>query len=349
STYNDAICSYGTYFQDRKQEDILNNEEDVVRRKKNVQTLTNHFYDLVTDFYEYGWGASFHFARCFKGEPFPVNIARHEDFLALKLGLKPGMECLDVGCGVGGPMREIAKFSGAFITGINNNAYQVNRNRLLSSRIDLSSLCKVIQGDFHGMPFPSNSFDATYAIEATCHSQNLELVYAEIFRVLKPGARFACYEWLTTEKYDESNVEHKRIMLGLEEGNSCPKLASIPDCLAALRKVGFEIIEHEDLADSLHPQYAQQDPWYSTLDGRCGLSVLAWYYQWAMKPGGRRFTSGLVSFLETIRLAPRGSTGVARLLNLGADMLVEAGKLEIFTPMFFFVVQKPVDAVAPSV
>ena len=39
---------------------------------------------------------------------------------------------------------------------------------------------------------PDNSFDAVYAIEATVHAPELEGVYREIFRVLKPGGTFAC-------------------------------------------------------------------------------------------------------------------------------------------------------------
>jgi cyclopropane fatty-acyl-phospholipid synthase-like methyltransferase len=37
------------------------------------------------------------------------------------------MKVLDVGCGVGGPAREIAHFTGAHVTGLNNNAYQLQR------------------------------------------------------------------------------------------------------------------------------------------------------------------------------------------------------------------------------
>ena len=32
--------------------------------------MVNNFYDLVTDFYEYGWCQSFHFAPRYKGETF---------------------------------------------------------------------------------------------------------------------------------------------------------------------------------------------------------------------------------------------------------------------------------------
>ena len=43
------------------------------------------------------------------------------------LGLKPGQRVIDVGCGVGGPMRTIAGTSGARVTGLTINDYQVSR------------------------------------------------------------------------------------------------------------------------------------------------------------------------------------------------------------------------------
>lgn len=79
----------------------------------------------VTDFYEYGWGQSFHFGPRWKGEGFVESIKRAEYHLCSRLGMKPGMRALDVGCGVGGPMRNMAIFSGAQIDGITINEYQV--------------------------------------------------------------------------------------------------------------------------------------------------------------------------------------------------------------------------------
>lgn len=74
-----------------------------------------------------GWGGSFHFCRYYIGEEFNRAIARHEHYLASNIGIKANMRVLDVGCGVGGPAREIAHFTGAHITGLNNNAYQIQR------------------------------------------------------------------------------------------------------------------------------------------------------------------------------------------------------------------------------
>ena len=208
----------------------------------------------------------------YKGSTFKQCISRHEDYLALKLGLKPGMICLDVGCGVGGPQREIARFSQAHIVGLNNNEYQVERcNYLagkygLSNRVNTVKVDRINKGDFEEMPFAENTFDACYAVEATVHARHLENPYSQVFKALKPGALFACYEWLTTSKYDESNLDQKRIIFNLEEGNSIPKLYTIPQCLNALESVGFEVLEYCDLADEDNYQ-AEQDPWYTTLQG----------------------------------------------------------------------------------
>ncbi|KAK1306762.1 Cycloartenol-C-24-methyltransferase 1 [Acorus calamus] len=100
-------------------------------RKANYTDMVNKYYDLSTSFYEFGWGESFHFAHRWKEESLRESIKRHEHFLALQLGLKPGMKVLDVGCGIGGPLREIARFSSTSVTGLNNNDYQISRGKVI--------------------------------------------------------------------------------------------------------------------------------------------------------------------------------------------------------------------------
>jgi len=57
--------------------------------------------------------------------------------------LRDGVQ--DIGCGVGGPMRCIAKFSGASITGINNNEYQIRRGTKQNVEAGLDHLCSFLQ------------------------------------------------------------------------------------------------------------------------------------------------------------------------------------------------------------
>ncbi|CAJ0625944.1 1856_t:CDS:2 [Entrophospora sp. SA101] len=123
----------------------------------------------------------------------------------------------DIGCGVGGPLREIVRLSGAHVTGINNNGYQIERCKAYSKKLGLENLTDFVKCDFTNIPPElDGKFDSAYAVEATVHAPKLEMVYGEIFRTLKPGGLFASYEWVITDKYDENNPDHKQIIHGIE-------------------------------------------------------------------------------------------------------------------------------------
>ncbi|KAJ1564194.1 hypothetical protein HK096_009188 [Nowakowskiella sp. JEL0078] len=329
-----AANDYVNYWNDRNK--LEGNEAAVAEREQNTQKLTNLYYDLATDFYEWGWGESFHFGRMFRGDPLKTSLSRHEDFLALKLGLKPGQECIDVGCGIGGPLREIARFTGANIIGLNNNAYQVGRARRINKRENIDSLCKVIKGSFNEMPFPEKIFDAAYAIEATCHATKLEDPYGEIFRVLKPGGLFAVYEWCTTDKYNENDLKQKAIIHGIEEGDGIAALRSTREAVQAMKNVGFEVLEYQDLADPESWLASAQKPWYDPFDSS--------YWdisKFRATTLGQTMTHTFVTVMETVGLAPAGTTKISGQLNHAAACLVKGGKDHLFTPMFFMLGKKP--------
>ena len=303
----------------------------VETRRARSGTMVNHFYDLVTDFYEFGWGESFHFAPMFKGEAFAASIARHEHWLAAQLGLTRGMTVLDLGCGVGGPMRAIARFLGATIVGVNNNDYQIDRGTKQNAAAGLADRCSFRKADFMQLPFADASFDAVYAIEATCHAPDKRKLFTEVARVLKPGTHFAGYEWCTTDVYRPDDPEHRAIKKGIEKGNALPDLASTGDVLEALRAAGLEVLESRDIAPDADPD----TPWYLPLSGRFSLDG---FKHTAL---GRASTHALVRVLEALRIAPKGSTATSAFLQDAATALVRGGQSGIFTPMFYFHARKP--------
>lgn len=158
-------------------------------KASDYKEINDLYYDVVTDFYEFGWGRSFHFAPRVPGETFNASLARHEHYLAHKLGLRTGMVVADIGCGVGGPLLEIARFSGARIVGVNSNAYQLEHARKYAEEAELAHLAEFMHCDFLNVNAPDGSFDAAYSIEATCCAPDKLSIYGEIFRLLKPGAR----------------------------------------------------------------------------------------------------------------------------------------------------------------
>lgn len=304
---------------------------NVRARKTNYAAMVNQYYDLATNFYEYGWGQSFHFAPRFEGETVRESILRHEHHLAHQLGLRKGMTVLDVGCGVGGPARNIARFSGASITGLNNNAYQIGRGREIIKEAGLEARCDFVEADFMDMPIDDQTFDAAYAIEATCHAPSRTGVFAEVRRTLKPGACFAGYEWCLTDRFDASNAKHQAIKNRIEEGNALPDLTHFRDVLNALEAAGFQEVEGCDLA----PECDLETPWYLALSGE----EVNWAGFARTRPG-RFLSHHTVRLLERVHVAPHGATELSDLLNIAADALVAGGEEGIFTPLFFFHARK---------
>ncbi|MCJ1481151.1 Delta(24)-sterol C-methyltransferase [Schaereria dolodes] len=307
-------------------------------RRAEYATLTRHYYNLATDLYEYGWGGSFHFCRFAYGEGFYQAIARHEHYLAHMMGLRDGMKVLDVGCGVGGPAREIAKFSGVNIVGLNNNDYQIERATKYARKEGLSDQLSFTKGDFMQISFPSNSFDAVYAIEATVHAPSLEGVYSQIFRVLKPGGVFGVYEWLMTENYDNENPRHREIRLGIEQGDGISNMVKISEGLQAIKAAGFILEVHEDLADR-----PDKRPWYYPLAGDFSMMGSIWDIPSIarMHRYGRGAVHILVGILEKLGIASQGTQKTAGSLAQAADCLVAGGKEKLFTPMYLMIARKP--------
>ncbi|KAF2097252.1 hypothetical protein NA57DRAFT_77506 [Rhizodiscina lignyota] len=331
-----AVESYFKHWDEKRAADET--DADRASRRAEYATLTRHYYNLATDLYEYGWGSSFHFCRFAYGEPFRQAIARHEHYLAHCMGMKEDMRVLDVGCGVGGPAREIVKFTGANVIGLNNNDYQIERATRYTAKEGLSDKLKFVKSDFMQMSFPDNSFDMVYAIEATVHAPSLEGIYSEIFRVLKPGGVFGVYEWLMTDAYDNTNPQHREIRLGIEQGNGISNMEKIEVALKAVEAAGFELEFKEDLADR-----DDSMPWYWPLSGNFKYmqSIFDLFTIVRLTKMGRSTVHAFVGLLEKVGIAPGGTQKTADSLALAADALVAGGEKKLFTPMYLMVARKP--------
>lgn len=331
----ESIVGYETLFAGaRKSVGATSTTDSIENRAKEYKTMVTSFYDLVTDFYEWGWGQSFHFAPRIIGETFEESIVRSEYYLALRANIQRESSVLDVGCGVGGPMRNIHNFTGADITGITINDYQVRVANQYCEQRGLDDKCRVIQGDFQNLieKFDAESFDAAYAIESTCHSPDRRVCFKAVNNCLKSGGLFVGYDWVVTPKYDPKRPDHVRIKEGIEVGNGLPTLATAQEIVSALEDSGFEVVDAFDANEHVHSSH--QVPWYFTLYGSFTIKGFR------MTRLGRICTHALVTTLEFCHIAPPGSVRVSRLLNETALDLVEGGRKEIFTPSLCFVARK---------
>lgn len=311
-------------------------------REKLDQEITDTYYNIATDFYEYGWGESFHFATRYKGESFRQSIARHEHTVAQKLGMKPGEKVVDMGCGVGGPMRELARFTGSHIVGITINEHQVKRCNDITAKKGLSHLARCKKMDFSAQTEHADaSVDKIYSIEALCHLNPRTPALKEAFRILKPGGLFFAYDWVTkgSSGYDAQNPEHQKIRRGIEHGNGLPDIVSDADLKKQVEEVGFEVLEFYDLVDEFSERVGKNNTidWYAALDSDSGLFL----ENLASTTVGRFLSHNLLVVLEAVGLAPANSVATSAMLMDGGDNLLLGGKHGWFTPMQLVLARKP--------
>ncbi len=301
-------------------------------RRENYAALTSRYYDLATVFYEIGWGRSFHCAPLHRELGRTGSLRRYELRFAEALGLGDGLEAVDLGCGVGGPMVHLAKATGARIIGVNHNPFQIQRGTRYLRRAGLEDRCRFVLADFMNLPFEDGSIDAIYSIEAIPHAPDKEALFQELFRVLRPGGRFVSSDWCVTERFDPGNAAHRSLLRHLEMGNGLPGISSCGQVEAALARSGFEILEFSDLAREEETGW----PWFEPLSRRPGIPI-----DLIKDPRVRGWVNGILRGMEGVRLMPRGAAFVHAMLARGAEALVQAGSEGIFTPLLFFVVRKP--------
>ena len=294
----------------------------------------NNYYDLCSEFMQFGWNESLHFAPLSPAETLEESIVRHQRLMIEQLQLREGMRIADIGCGVGGPMRRVARESGARVVCINNNAQQLDKARSRNIEVGLDHMAEYVKCSFMDMSvFEANSFDAGYAIESTCHAPDKRGAFAEIFRVLKPGALFWGQEMCMTDRFDPGNSRH-RVMKGeLELGIALNGIATFAEVNRALEDIGFHILEATDRGI----EDGSSTPWYEPMVGQAGTLRNAF----RRTPLGRKAMAGGLRIAEATKLFPKGSAAVIRLMDRTAEAYVAGGKTGIFTPLYCFLARKP--------
>ncbi len=153
---------------------------------------------------------------------------------------------LDMGCGRGRIAHHLATLTGGQVSGYNIDPNQIENAINWAERCGMSDRLHFKVGDHHDpLDYASETFDGCFSFQAVWpffKKEELDAHAQEMCRVLKPGARYACSEYLLTPHFDWNNEEHAalhRLFL--------PTLAAThsmypADVCAALERAGFKII-----------------------------------------------------------------------------------------------------------
>ena len=309
-------------------------EDDGATGYNHAETV-REYYDLCSEFMVFGWGESLHFAPLSPGESLEDSKIRHQRLIIARLELSEGMTVVDVGCGIGGPMRRVVREAGVRILGVNSSEVQLDKAKSLNAEAGIDHMVDYLACSFMNMDaIADDTFDRGYAIESTCHAPDKAGAFAEIYRVLKPGALFWGQEMCMTDKFDPNDNLHRAVKQDLMHGIALKEIATMDEVNRDLETAGFQVIEGRNLAVE---ESGPTTPWYQPMETRHGTPGSTLY----RVPLGRKLFIGASRLAEVLGVFPKGSADVIRLMDRTANAYVAGGRAGIFTPLYCFLARKP--------
>jgi cyclopropane fatty-acyl-phospholipid synthase-like methyltransferase len=181
---------------------------------------------------------------------FSEGLVKLVHVIAKKVGLHSGQQLLDVGCGTGGPSLIYAVDYGAVVTGIATSREHIEKAAVNAANSTLSNQVRFQLVDATKMPFTTGTFDVALANGVMVHISDRTEAIAEIFRVLRPGGRFAFCDLARREKLTEG--QDKKLRRVLRKGLFTPT-----EYIEAGRKAGFKIEESLDCTPNSYQTFTK--------------------------------------------------------------------------------------------
>jgi ubiquinone/menaquinone biosynthesis C-methylase UbiE len=109
-------------------------------------------------------------------------------------GFTPDMHILDVGCGIGGSTRRLARETGCRVTGIDLSDEYIDTAERLTELLNMQERVKFLATSALDLPFDDDSFDGVWSLQMNMNVEDKLGWLKETYRVLKPGGRAILYE-----------------------------------------------------------------------------------------------------------------------------------------------------------
>ena len=131
-------------------------------------------------------------------DEFHIGGAEATTALLNDAGIRPDMDVLDIGSGIGGPARMIAARYGCRVTGVDLTLHFVETARALSNMCGMSDRARFEQGSAVSLPLDDATFDLALLLHVGMNIPDKTALFREARRVLRPGGKFAVYDVMRT-------------------------------------------------------------------------------------------------------------------------------------------------------
>ncbi len=199
-------------------------------------------YDDLSPYYAELWGEHIHHGYYVRGDESREEATRAlVDLLVADMQLPPRATVLDVGCGIGGTARLLARDHSCSVTGVTLSLVQA---RMALERGNGRQAPRFVVADAAALPF-ARAFDALLAVEVLSHVPDRGAFFANAARLLQPGGRLGIAAWLKAS--DLSPEQEKRLIQPIETG----MLVTLPtrqEYEERLAVAGFDQVHYRDIS-----------------------------------------------------------------------------------------------------
>jgi cyclopropane-fatty-acyl-phospholipid synthase len=266
-------------------------------RSRDAQAISHH-YDISNDFYRLMLGESMTYSCAYFADA-SMSLAEAQEakyeLICRKLGLKPGMRLLDVGCGWGGMLKHAAKDHDVECVGVTLSERQADFAAKRIAEAGISDRAHVRLQDYRDVE--DGPYDAISSIGMFEHVGPAELrkYFGKLFSLLRPAGRLLNHG---ISKRPGSGGTGRRSFIGryvFPDG----ELLEVGNVVSAMQQEDFEVRDVE----SLREHYA--------LTLRAWVSNLERYWD------------------EAKRLVGPARARIWRLYTAGSALSFEAGRINL--------------------
>jgi len=230
-----------------------------LRTREELKKGIAGFYDASSGVWERVWGEHMHHG--YYG-PSGGEIKDHQqaqvDMVDETLGWAgvdtPPAHVLDVGCGIGGSSRHIARKYGGTGVGITLSPKQVERANALSAAQDLGDRLSFQVADALDMPFADDTFDLVWSMESGEHMPDKRQFVSELARVCKPGGRIIIVAWCHRDlepKEESLNRSEEKLLRTINRAYYLPRWCSAADYRRLAADFGLVDVRSDDWTESV--------------------------------------------------------------------------------------------------
>ncbi|MEV6243225.1 methyltransferase domain-containing protein [Lentzea sp. NPDC051838] len=194
------------------------------------------------------WDHNLHFGLWTSDEDESPNRVAAERMTALhidKLGARHGWRVLDLGRRVGTSAFRLAEASHADVVSVSPGAEFVRRATARAEALFIDDQVRFVHSDPHAMPFPTNTFDAAWAVETLPHLGNRVGVLRELARVVKPCGVVVVSDFVQRKPVSQGLLDDIEPILSTYDIDELPTFAGYPKLLAS---AGLQVVELIDLS-----------------------------------------------------------------------------------------------------